>query len=599
MKNIRKWLNSTLAFLLVFALVMPAASQQAQAAETLADGLYDVPFTVLKKGTSEPSVMDGYTQKPAQVQVKDGAYVTDLTITNASWYKEFTIEGKAPEIVEELEADNKRVVRFTSNKETVDAWVHIVVTGIPGFNYDSQYEVDIAFDFAEAEIIELDQPETEEPGTEEPGTEEPGTEEPGTEEPGTEEPGTEEPGTEEPGTEEPGTEEPGTEEPGTEEPGTEEPGTEEPGTEEPGTEEPASLEDGTYTIGFAAKHATEDRDSSMSRYLVNPADLTVKAGTNTVELIVKDSHQITSLQLEQAGEFVEGNIVAENQLENTRTYAFEVADFSEAVQAKVSMRVALPNGSVYENTQAFRILFDLETVELVEAPEEPGTEEPASLDGTYTIGFAAKHATEDRDSSMSRYLVNPADLTVKEGTNTVELTVKDSHQITSLQLEQAGEFVEGEVVNENQAENTRTYAFEVADFSEAVQAKVSMRVALPNGSVYENTQAFRILFDLETVELVEAPEEPGTEEPGTEEPGIEEPGTEEPGIEEPGTEEPGTEEPATEQPGTEEPNNDELVNGKYEVDFSVLKKRNNGFIGNGSVYRKTCISICERWRDNG
>ncbi|MFP7331922.1 NEAT domain-containing protein [Shouchella clausii] len=448
--NVRnRLINGFLSLLLVFATVLPTFANTASAAsEPLQNGTYEIPFKVLKNGTDETSVMDGYTKKPATLYVKDGSCEIDMTLTNSNWYQDFKVEGAQPETISEDTGKNERVVRFPVSQldEKLDAYVHIIVTGIPGFEYDNKYDVQIAFDVNGISLIELDEP----PTVEEPGTEEPGTEEPGTEEPGTEEPGTEEPGTEEPGTEEPGTEEPGTEEPGTEEPGTEEPGTEEPSTEEPGTEEPVVLEDGEYTIPFAAKHATEDRDSTMSRYLVNPAQLSVKDGVQTVALTVKDSHQITALQLEENGTFYDGEVVNEDVEANTRTYAYTVTDLDKPANANVSMRVSMPNGDVYENTQSFRLLFDVEGIEALPAPEEPGAEEPGT-------------------------------------------------------------------------------------------------------------------------------EEPGTEEPGTEEPGAEEPGTEEPSTEEPGTEEPGTEEPGTEEPGTGNPGTapsdeiEDLANGRYEIDFTFLK----------------------------
>ncbi|WP_263705666.1 NEAT domain-containing protein [Shouchella tritolerans] len=453
--NVRnRLINGFFSLLLVFATVLPTFANTASAAsEPLQNGTYEIPFKVLKNGTDETSVMDGYTKKPATLYVKDGSYEIDMTLTNSNWYQDFKVEGAQPETISEDTSKNERVVRFPVSQldEKLDAYVHIIVTGIPGFEYDNKYDVQIALDVNGISIIELDEPPT--------------VEEPGTEEPGAEEPGTEEPGTEEPGTEEPGTEEPGTEEPGTEEPGTEEPGTEEPGTEEPGTGEPVVLEDGEYTIPFAAKHATEDRDSTMSRYLVNPAQLSVKDGVQTVALTVKDSHQITALQLEENGTFYDGKVVDEDGEANTRTYAYTVTDLDKPAKANVSMRVSMPNGDVYENTQSFRLLFDVEGIEALPAPEEPGAEEP----GTEEPG----------------------------------------------------------------AEEPGT-------------------------------------------------EEPGTEEPGAEEPGTEEPGTEEPGAEEPGTEEPSTEEPGTEEPGTEEPGTgnpgtapsdeiDDLANGRYEIDFTFLK----------------------------
>ncbi|WP_042429631.1 NEAT domain-containing protein, partial [Geomicrobium sp. JCM 19039] len=516
MKTGHRFIHSFFAFFLVFSLFFPALNQVASAQEAIPDGSYEVDFSVLKDGTDEVSVMDDYTKKPAVLHVNQGSYTIDLTIKNANWYEDFTVQGDRPQVISENPEANERTVQFQTDDPSskTDAWVHIIVTGIPSFNYDNMYDVQIDFDVDSIDISE-------------PGTEEPGTEDPGIEDPGTEDPGTEDPGIEDPGTEDPGTEDPGTEDPGTEDPGTEDPGTEEPGTEDPDIDEPITLEDGSYTIPFEAKHAEEDRDSAMSRYLVNPASLDVEDGEQTITLTTTDSHQITSLKIEQDGTYTEGEVIAEDEEENTRSYAFTVDNLDEEIAAQVSMRVQVPP-DVYENTQYFRLIFDTDGIEQVEEDtDEPGTDEPITLeDGSYTIPFEAKHAEEDRDSAMSRYLVNPASLDVEDGEQTITLTTTDSHQITSLKIEQDGTYTEGEVIDEDEEENTRSYAFTVDNLDEEIAAQVSMRVQVPP-DVYENTQYFRLIFDTDGIEQVEED------------------------IDEPGT--------------------DELDNGLYSIDFTVLK----------------------------
>ncbi|WP_346243527.1 NEAT domain-containing protein [Shouchella clausii] len=545
--NVRnRLINGFLSLLLVFATVLPTFANTASAAsEPLQNGTYEIPFKVLKNGTDETSVMDGYTKKPATLYVKDGSYEIDMTLTNSNWYQDFKVEGAQPETISEDTGKNERVVRFPVSQldEKLDAYVHIIVTGIPGFEYDNKYDVQIAFDVNGISLIELDEPPT--------------VEEPGTEEPGTEEPGTEEPGTEEPGTEEPGTEEPGTEEPGTEEPGTEEPGTEEPSTEEPGTEEPVVLEDGEYTIPFAAKHATEDRDSTMSRYLVNPAQLSVKDGVQTVALTVKDSHQITALQLEENGTFYDGEVVKEDGEANTRTYAYTVTDLDKPANANVSMRVSMPNGDVYENTQSFRLLFDVEGIEALPAPEEPGTEEPGIeepgteepgteepgaeepgteepgtekpgtgnsgtapsgkidnlANGRYEIDFTfLKDGTEDV-SVMDGYTEKPATLYVKDGEFTVDLTLLHSSWYEDLKI--AGE--RPEVVLTDEEADKRVVRFPVSNLNEKTNAWVHIFVKGIPGFEYDNEYNTQLAFDVNSIKLIEKdpdPQLPENPDPG-------------------------------------------------------------------------------------
>ncbi|ALA53676.1 NEAT domain-containing protein [Shouchella clausii] len=555
--NVRnRLINGFLSLLLVFATVLPTFANTASAAsEPLQNGTYEIPFKVLKNGTDETSVMDGYTKKPATLYVKDGSYEIDMTLTNSNWYQDFKVEGAQPETISEDTGKNERVVRFPVSQldEKLDAYVHIIVTGIPGFEYDNKYDVQIVFDINGISIIELDEPPT-----------------------------VEEPGTEEPGTEEPGTEEPGTEEPGTEEPGTEEPGTEEPGTEEPGTEEPVVLEDGEYTIPFAAKHATEDRDSTMSRYLVNPAQLSVKDGVQTVALTVKDSHQITALQLEENGTFYDGEVVKEDGEANTRTYAYTVTDLDKPANANVSMRVSMPNGDVYENTQSFRLLFDVEGIEALPAPEEPGTEEPGIeepgaeepateepgtdgpgteepgteepgaeepgteepgteepsaeepgtekpgtgnsgtapsgkidnlANGRYEIDFTfLKDGTEDV-SVMDGYTEKPATLYVEDGEFTVDLTLLHSSWYEDLKI--AGE--RPEVVLTDVEADKRVVRFPVSNLNEKTNAWVHIVVKDIPGFEYDNEYNTQLAFDVDSIKLIEKdpdPELPGSPDPG-------------------------------------------------------------------------------------
>ncbi len=102
--------------------------------------------------------MDGYTKKPATVFVKDDNYTVDLTLTNSDWYKDFTVNGERPELVSENNETQERTVRFTTNSlaEKTNAWVHVEVTGIPGFTYNNAYDVEIVFDPASLELVEAE-----------------------------------------------------------------------------------------------------------------------------------------------------------------------------------------------------------------------------------------------------------------------------------------------------------------------------------------------------------------------------------------------------------------------------------------------------------
>ena len=67
------------------------------------------------------------------------------------------------------------------------------------------------------------------------------------------------------------------------------------------------------------------------------------------------------------------------------------------------------------------------------------------------------------------------------------------------QVEQDGEFVDATVVNVDEEANTRTVSFEVADFSEIMNAKVTVFVASAN---HTGNHTIRLAFDQDSVEPV-------------------------------------------------------------------------------------------------
>ncbi|MFS0689305.1 NEAT domain-containing protein [Sporosarcina sp. 179-K 8C2 HS] len=139
---------------LVTALFIPAIMPLKVAAATFADGEYTVPFTVLKDTSNERSTTADYMVSPAKVQmVNDRATVT-VTLKNSSWWQYFKVQngGSFTDVQVVSESGDQRVVQFTVSdlKQLVNAKIHIIVTGIPGFEYDNKY--DIRFNFNTSSI---------------------------------------------------------------------------------------------------------------------------------------------------------------------------------------------------------------------------------------------------------------------------------------------------------------------------------------------------------------------------------------------------------------------------------------------------------------
>ena len=108
-------------------------------------------YAVWKETEGVASVADAYFQKPAKILQQGDQQYVELTITNANWWESFQVKrGDTFVNVDEVSFDaerNERVVRFpVSSLETpVEAFVHIVVKGIPGFNYDNTYTIRLDF----------------------------------------------------------------------------------------------------------------------------------------------------------------------------------------------------------------------------------------------------------------------------------------------------------------------------------------------------------------------------------------------------------------------------------------------------------------------
>lgn len=112
-------------------------------------GTYE--YVIWKDGADEASVADTYFKKPARVVKRDGAYYAQVTVTNPEWWQHFKVNdhGKWVEarIVSEDLDEKTRLFEFpvASLDEPIDANVHIIVTDIPGFQYDNTYDIRFVF----------------------------------------------------------------------------------------------------------------------------------------------------------------------------------------------------------------------------------------------------------------------------------------------------------------------------------------------------------------------------------------------------------------------------------------------------------------------
>ncbi|MDY7223832.1 NEAT domain-containing protein [Halalkalibacterium halodurans] len=505
----RKWqklLSILSVWMILFASFAPSIAGAAEA-NSLANGEYTIDFKVLKDGTNETSVMNGYTAKPATVFINGNDTYVEVTLTQSDWIKVFQTRQNGTfvdaEVVSEDPEANTRIVRFPVEDlaTKLDAYTHVV---IPMINYDNWYTVQFQFDENSLTPVNVEQPGEEENGQPEEEITEPGEGESGQPEEEITEPGEGESGQPEEEITEPGEGESGQSEEEVTEPDEEESSQPEEEATEPGEgeEESPELEDGTYTIDFRALRADNDNLSSMDGYLGKPALLEVEGGKTFVSLTIneREGQFLTDVRLDTNGEWTSGAVVSEDPENLSRVVKYEVANIAAVIDAEVDMYVPRAN---YSNTQKFRLAFDVHSITEVEEeqPEEPVEPEQPSNEtelavGEYTIDFMVlKDGTNDT-SVMDGYTEKPAHLTVEEAGAYVDLTLTNSDWIKLFQTKQNGTFVDAEVVSEDAEANKRVVRFPIDNVHEQLDAYTHVVIPMIN---YDNYYTVQLSFDVNSL----------------------------------------------------------------------------------------------------
>ncbi|MDP4097171.1 NEAT domain-containing protein [Paenibacillus sp. P96] len=409
---------------------------------TIPDGEYPVSFNILKDGTEETSVMYKYVDATSgKVIVSGGKQYVSFTLLQSAEITSFMTE-KGGELIEAetVSADteaNTRTIRFEVADLTskLNGWVKIYwdltdTVGYP-FIYDEEYNVDLSF--GEAGV----------PGTD-PGTTNPEPETPTNPEipanPGT--------------------------------PSNPETPSPVPGGGGGGGA-PVETEDGIYSIRFGAFYPDGVQKSRMADYLVSPATLIKENGINRINMTVKDSSYITSLQVKQDGSYDDVSTISEDSGQNTREISFEVSDLSQPVEGKVKVEIPALN---YYGDYDFIIKFYPSSIEAGAPDPYVGGSPTVSLleDGEYSVPFEVKEDGGQKISSVSDKFVSPAGLTVKNGVNTVSMTIRDSSSVTELQMDGGQSYKDVSVASRDEKQNTRVVTFEVTDLTKPVYTKVKV-----------------------------------------------------------------------------------------------------------------------------
>lgn len=488
-------------FSLLTAFQIPQGTAQAA---SLVDGEYTVGFTILKNGSTEASMMDTYTEKPAKLIVENGKKTAYVTLKQSKEITDFKVEQNGAlvttETVSEDETANTRVIKFDVDdlSAKLNGWVKIY-WDLGGFIYDEAYDVQLAFDQSSLTLVTPAKPDDNETKPDDQN----GTKPDDNETKPDDQNGTKPDDNETKPDDQNGTKP-------DDQPTT--PGNNN-GTK-PDDSAQNQLKDGVYRINYSVLKGDTDEASRMSDYFSHPASLTVKNGKQTISFTVKDHKSVASLKTEKNGSYQEAKTVSKDEAKNTRVVSFDVDDLKNEVKGKVHIVVAAAN---YDQTYDIRFQFDSKSIapvkdgQVVEeetpaAPETPkpntpttetnnggADQETAQLkDGVYKLPFSMKKADKDELSRMNDYVVSPATLVVKNGRHFVSYTVKNSSAITSFQVGTGGKFEETLVAKTDEKADTRVIQYEAKSLSGAQAARVKIDIPAAN---YHEQYDVKIVYD--------------------------------------------------------------------------------------------------------
>ncbi|MEK4431026.1 NEAT domain-containing protein [Paenibacillus sp. FSL M7-0802] len=267
------------------------------------------------------------------------------------------------------------------------------------------------------------------------------------------------------------------------------------------------LADGTYSIQFNALHATKDQKSAMAQYLLSPATLTVSKGKYEASFTIKDSATVTEFKTEQNGTLTDADIVSVDKKADTRVVKFKVADLDAIMNAQVHVSTTYPGG-VYEMDHKLRLQFDRSSIAV---KGTDGGTTPVTENGRYSIDFSVLKNGSNEISVMDGYMQKPATLLRQSGKNVIQIKMDKSSWIKTFKVNGA----EAQVVDQSSSADTRTVQFEVPNLSDKVT--VNTHVIVPGldlgGIPYDHVYDVQFQFEPATIRSFVEPSSSGAADP--------------------------------------------------------------------------------------
>lgn len=264
---------------------------------------------------------------------------------------------------------------------------------------------------------------------------------------------------------------------------------------------PQWIADGNYSVAFSTLKATTDDASTMANYFGNPATLVAKDGKYEVMFtIIKDSSVITSFKTQQNGTLTETEIVSSDTTANTRVVKFPLATIETVLNAQVHIKTSY-NGSVYESDYPIRFKFNADSLTPIVAPIP---------DSSVAVNYQVLKDGSSEASVMDGYVEKPAALITRNSKQYIQLTLKNSSWIKSLQVDGNGakNYTDVTVVSTDSANNSRVIEFAADSLSKTSPIlNAYTHVVIPPEIVKDYDHYYTIQFKFDTTNL------PGTVTP--------------------------------------------------------------------------------------
>src|SRR5699024_5564044 len=269
------------------------------------------------------------------------------------------------------------------------------------------------------------------------------------------------------------------------------------GSSDDNSTEQKVYEDGEFKLDYTVDVP------AMDRYMEKPAQLIIDEGENEVIIRFKTQQFIDKFEVEKDGKLVDAK--RQSVDDDFVDYVFSVDDLAAPLHSKITIDAM---GRTMEHE--FNITFD--TSGLTEVKPDPNN----LADGIYSINHEILHETEDKASTAAGYIVNPAQLSDKDGVKTVYFIITDNGTIKDVKNEQNGNLSSAKTVEVDEENNTRLVAFEVEDLDAVLKSQFKVYVPAID---YDAEPFARIQFDTESIkksegDLPEVPTKPELKEGG-------------------------------------------------------------------------------------